>query len=243
MEIHCKEMRNATENLVRLLETWPCCTIATVRIHDLPERERAFFADFMPTASTAIVLGHHITTEEEWTWYATGTGGEHCAADDHARELCEIIKAKLVQLGHKTEIVNYPGTSGLQFRFVAEAAGIGAIGMNAFLFHPAWGPWIHLRVVATTAMLEIHPTISGNQLCNPCKLCRAECPAGAISDGAFSGLRCRTYRKSQGEYEPYGPKGEFMYCLRCAWVCPLGQQPRNGISEERGTTMDPRSNI
>lgn len=87
-----ENMRDMTGNLVRLVDAWPCCTLVTVRVLDLPERERSFFAHFMPAARTAIVLEHHITAEEEWTWYATGTGGEHCAADDHARELCEIIK-------------------------------------------------------------------------------------------------------------------------------------------------------
>ena len=212
--------------LVRLLDAWPCCTLATVRIPDLPEREQSFFADFMPAARTAITLGHHITTEEEWAWYATGPGGEHCTADDHARGLCEVIKAELKQSGHETEIVSYPDTSGLQFRYVAQAAGLGAIGMNAFLFHPMWGPWIHLRVVATTAKLHLHPRMSGDQFCNQCTLCVAECPAGAISDGAFSGLQCRSYRKARGEYDPYGPKGELRYCKRCAWVCPQGQRPQ-----------------
>jgi len=227
-------MRNTTDNLVHLIDAWPCCILATVRILDLPEKERSFFADFMPSARTAIILGHHITTEGEWTWYAGGAGREHCAADDHARELCEIIKAELVQSGHETEIVNYPGTSGLKFRFVTEAAGLGAIGLNAFLFHPAWGPWIHLRVVATTAILDIHPTISGDQLCNRCMLCIAECPADAISDGAFEGLKCLSYRKSQGEYDPYGPNGEFRYCMRCAWICPQGQRPQELDKREEG---------
>jgi epoxyqueuosine reductase QueG len=213
-------------NLVRLLDAWPCWTLATVRILDLPERERSFFADFMPAARTAITLWHHVTTEEEWTWYETGAGVEHCAADDHTRELCEMIKAELIQPGHETEIVNYPRTSGLQFRFVAQAAGLGTIGMNAFLFHPTWGPWIHLRVIATTAKLDIHPKISCDQLCNQCALYVTECPAGAISDGAFLGLQCRSYREAQGEYEPYGPRAELRWCKRCVWVCPLGQRPQ-----------------
>lgn len=59
--------------------------------------------------------------------------------------------------------MKYPGESGLQFRFVAEAAGLGRVGTNAFLFHPAWGPWVHLRVMATTAELEVRPKLSGEQ--------------------------------------------------------------------------------
>src|SRR5271157_906484 len=115
-------MRTIDDNLVRLLDARPCCTLATVRIPDLPEREQSFFNDFMPAAHTAITLGHHVTTEEEWTWHATEASGEHCVADDHLKGLCELVKAELIQSGHKTEIVDYPGKSGLQFRYVAQAA-------------------------------------------------------------------------------------------------------------------------
>ena len=90
----------------------------------------------MPGAVTAIALLHRITNEEEWTWYATADGGERCAADDHLRDLALAIKDALEQEGHDAELVKYPGISGLQFRFVAEAAGLGSIGTNAFLFHP-----------------------------------------------------------------------------------------------------------
>jgi epoxyqueuosine reductase QueG len=204
----------------------PCCTIATASVSQLPERERSFFMAFMPSARTAITLGHHVTTEEEWTWYVTEEGGEHCAADDHASELCHMIEVELTQSGYEAKAVEYPRTSGLQFRYVAQAAGMGTIGTNAFLFHPEWGPWIHLRVIATSAKLDIRPKVSGDQLCNSCGLCITACPACAISEDTFLGLQCRSYRKLRGEYEPYGPKRELRYCLRCAWVCPQGESPQ-----------------
>jgi epoxyqueuosine reductase QueG len=229
-------MKTMTDNFARLLDVWPCCTLTTVRILDLLEQERSFFASFMPRAHTAITLGHHVTTEEEWTWYATTAGGEHCAADDHAKDFCEAIKLELIKIGHQAELVSYPGESGLQFRYVAQASGLGVIGTNAFLFHPTWGPWIHLRVVATTAVLDIHPNVSGNQLCNQCALCISECPAGAISRDAFDGLLCRSYRRARGEYEPFGLRGEFRYCKRCVWVCPLGQQPQK--RNRQGETVE-----
>ncbi len=185
-----------------LMEAWPCCSLFSVRIDDLPERERSYFSTFMPQATTAIVLGHHIITEEEWTWYATGDGGEHCAADDHCSEICNAIRAELTRQGHEAGVVDYPRESGLQFRFVAQAAGLGEIGTNAFLFHPDWGPWIHLRVMATTAPLALSARVAGEQLCDRCGLCVSECPAGAIFDENFEGLQCRSFRKAIGEYEP-----------------------------------------
>ncbi|MDY6842757.1 MAG: 4Fe-4S binding protein [Thermodesulfobacteriota bacterium] len=185
-----------------------------------------FFNNLMPDAVTAIVLLHHVTTEEEWTWYATTDGGEHCAADDHARELCVLIKEELTRHGYDAKLVSYPHKSGLQFRFVAQAAGLGMIGTNAFLFHPEWGPWVHLRVMGTTAELDLCiDNVSGGQVCDGCGLCISECPAQAISENTFEGLKCRSYRKARGEYDPHGPDGLLPYCKRCILVCPKGPQP------------------
>ncbi len=199
--------------------------VASVKIANLQERERKFFDNFMPEAATAIVLLHHVTTEQEWTWYATACGGQRCDADDHLLDLCEAIESELTKHGHDSGLVQYPKASGLQFRIVAQACGLGVIGTNAFLFHPEWGPWVHLRVMGTTAELELQPAPTGDELCDQCGLCVTECPARAISDDAFEGLRCRAYRKSRGEYEPHGPNGLLPYCKRCVLVCPKGELP------------------
>ena len=209
-----------------------CCNVGAVPIQELAARERQFFASFMPDAVTAIVMVHHVVTEDEWTWYSTASSGDRCDADDHLRGLCEAIRSKLVKEGFRAQLVNYPGESGLQFRFVAEAARLGKIGTNAFLFHPEWGPWVHLRVVGTTAKMDLRPELSGNQFCDACGLCISECPACAITQNTFQGLRCRSYRKARGEYEPHGPKGLLPYCLRCAWVCPKGKQPIPRVRNE-----------
>jgi len=68
-----------------------------------------------------------------YEWWATFSGGDRCDADDHLRGLCEAIRKQLVGKGFHARLVKYPGESGLQFRFVAEAAGLGRIGTNAFL--------------------------------------------------------------------------------------------------------------
>jgi epoxyqueuosine reductase QueG len=203
----------------------PCCNLGAVPVQALAARERKFFASFMPDAVTAIVVAHHVVTEEEWTWYSPGGGEERCDADDHTRGLCEAIRNQLAERGYEARLVKYPSHSGLQFRFVAEAAGLGRIGTNAFLFHPTWGPWVHLRVMGTTADLDLRQELSGDQSCDACGLCISECPAEAISQDTFEGLRCRSFRKDRAEYEPQGPMGLLPYCLRCVWVCPRGEQP------------------
>jgi epoxyqueuosine reductase len=219
-------MGTLEERINTLMLSRPRCALATVPIDKLDEREKLFFAGFMPQAKTALALGRHITSEKEWKWYASDDGGEWCDADNHLRELCVRLGQDLERHGFESRTVDYPRESGLQFRYIAQAAGLGTIGVNAFLLHPEWGPWIHLRVMATTASLDLHPSLAGNQLCDKCLLCVSECPAGAISENGFDGLQCRSFRKEKGEYVPYGPERELRYCKRCVNACPKGEKPR-----------------
>jgi epoxyqueuosine reductase QueG len=220
------------EDIVKaMVDSLACCDVWTVSIDSLDTREAAFFRHFMPIAETAIVLGHHVVTAEEWQWYATENGGERCAADGHAASVCKELRQALTKQGFTTEIVSYPGESGLQFRFVAQAAGAGTIGTNAFLLHPVWGPWIHLRVLATVAPIGAKKGGECAQVCTECGICVSECPAGAIQDGSFDGLLCRRHRKAKGEYIPVGPQQELQWCKICAQCCPIGDKPqaRSGV--------------
>ena len=178
----------------------------------------------MPKARTAIALGHHVTMKSEWVWYRAADGSERCDADDHAAELCHLIKEKLELQGFPTKIVPYPEESGLQFRFAAQSAGLGSIGKNAFLLHHEWGPWMHLRVIATEASFEVD-FHSMDSICIECGECVEACPAKAITDESYDGLACRAYRQSKGEYRPFGPQRELKYCEICAQVCPIGVGP------------------
>jgi epoxyqueuosine reductase len=208
-----------------VIRKYPCCAIWAIPISSLDTREREFFPRFSPASRTAIVLGYHIVTKYEWTWFEKEDRLHHCDADDRSKKICKEIANALGVHGFRTDIVPYPGESGIQFRSVAQAAGAGVIGTNVFLLHPLWGPWIQLSVLATDAPSQDKP-VSHRPVCTRCGECVSACPAGAIRQDSFDGLLCRSYRTEKGEYIPFGPEKEFRYCTTCADVCPVGQKPR-----------------
>ncbi|NLJ35579.1 MAG: hypothetical protein GX358_05000 [candidate division WS1 bacterium] len=67
----------------------------------------------------------------------------------------------------------------LQHRIAATLAGLGEIGWSKVFLTPEFGPRQRLGVLLTTAELEPDPIVTG-VLCDRCKRCVAECPAGAI---------------------------------------------------------------
>ena len=212
----------------RLEQKYPCCHFGALAVHDLPEREEKFFRDFMSESVSAVVVYYHVADIKTWTWYQMPDGSERCDADDHAFEVCNQIKDHVHAQGLQCKIVPYPGTSGLQFRFVAQATGLGQIGNSAFLLHPEWGPWVHLRVLATTAPSEKVPSLTQKPkyICNNCNKCIEACLAGAFADG-FDRLTCRKFRREKGEHIPIGSKRIFQWCLTCALTCPIGEKPQD----------------
>ena len=63
-------------------------------------------------------------------------------------------------------------------------------------------------------------------MCHSCGLCSKLSPVGAITEDGFEGLQCRAYRRERGEYVPVGEKQVYHWCITCAQVCPIGDQPK-----------------
>jgi epoxyqueuosine reductase QueG len=218
-------MKYAEDVIDPVIRDYSSCASWAVPVSSLRTREREFLFRFSPASKTAIVLGYHIVTKDEWRWFVKEDGLHHCVADDRSKKICEVIANALGVCGFYTDIVPYPGESGLQFRSVAEAAGAGRIGINAFLLHPLCGPWIQLSVLATDAPSRYRPVCHA-PVCNRCGECISACPAEAIREDGFDGLQCLRYRTEKGEYTPVGPEKELIYCTLCADVCPVGRKPQ-----------------
>jgi epoxyqueuosine reductase len=68
----------------------------------------------------------------------------------------------------------------LNERMLAVACGLGEIGYSRMFLSPRFGPAIRLFPILTDAELEPDPMVE-NRVCDGCRACIKECPAGAIS--------------------------------------------------------------
>jgi epoxyqueuosine reductase QueG len=77
---------------------------------------------------------------------------------------------------------------------VAEAAGLGKMGIHRSLIHPKFGSFVLLGTVFIAADLEAEGRPLDYSPCVECKLCVAACPVGALKpDGYFDFSSCLTH--------------------------------------------------
>jgi len=202
-----------------------CCDIATVGIDEFDPKEKALLVDYMPTAKTAIVIAHHVTSSLEWAWFPFETErlNNTCAADLHAKSIVE----KLVNWLHNSDFVAmtlpYPGRCGVAFKYIAAKTCLGELGANYLFLHKKWGPWTHLRILLTDAVFA-DDTTEKIKVCDYCGACIKACPAGVIKDESFDGPCCGEYQKAQ--LQEKGIAGSYIWkCEICARVCPKGVKP------------------
>ena len=81
---------------------------------------------------------------------------------------------------------------------VAEAAGLGKMGIHRSLIHPKFGSFVLLGTVLIAEDVDRHAAPLDFNPCLSCKLCVAACPVGAIKpDGAFDFSACLTHNYQQ----------------------------------------------
>ncbi|MBV1862350.1 MAG: SCP2 sterol-binding domain-containing protein, partial [Nannocystaceae bacterium] len=109
-------------------------------------------------------------------------------------------------MGFPMEMQRFPGKIWVvSHKLIAEAAGLGRMGIHRNLIHPRLGNFVLLGTVITdlevAAEQESQP-IDFNP-CLECKLCVAACPVGAIKpEGAFDFSACyvHNYREFMGGF-------------------------------------------
>ncbi len=110
-------------------------------------------------------------------------------------------------------------------RALAMRAGLGFIGKNHTLIHPALGPQIFLAEIVTTLKLQPDRPIGGN--CASCNRCMDACPTGALRvDGQFDANKCISYLtiefKGPIPAEQAERIGNRLFgCDECVLACPV----------------------
>ena len=124
-----------------------------------------------------------------------------------ARLEAEGVPAMFPSMGFPMEVDSFPSKIWyVSHKPVAEAAGLGKMGIHRNLIHPKFGNFILLGTVLLGAEVsEVSRPLDYNP-CLECKLCVAACPVGAIgADGVFNFSSCFThnYREFMGGFSDW----------------------------------------
>ena len=129
---------------------------------------------------------------------------EFHATGDHVNDVCREIVRRLeddgiramnAPMGFPMEMESYPGKIWVvSHKLVAEAAGLGRMGLHRNVIHPRFGSFILLGTIFLEAELDEESQPIDYAPCVTCKLCVAACPVGAIkADGGFDAAGCLTH--------------------------------------------------
>jgi ferredoxin len=166
-----------------------------------------------PAARTVISLVCRMSVETVRSPARNMANQEFHTTGHEVNEVARRIVHKLSAAGHRAlnppmafpmEMDKFPGkTWALSLKTLAQAAGMGRIGIHRNLIHPRFGNFVLLGAVLLDQDLEQqHQPLDYNP-CLECKLCVAGCPVGAISpqgDFDFSACYTHNYREFMGGF-------------------------------------------
>lgn len=228
-------MKNGIDISVLREKLPACCNIAAAPVESYSKEGKAKIAEFMTSARTAVVLGHHIKASLEWLWFPfeSERGGSTCAADLHSKAIIENMERTFQSSGHRTLILPYPDACGIAFKQIAAGTKMGMIGDSHLFLHRNWGPWIHLRVLLTDAIVNA-PKASGDRdgICKHCGKCIKACPGKALKNDLHDLKACSQYQLA--ERERLRLRAHYKHkCEVCARICPAGEPPLEVVIRDR----------
>ena len=138
----------------------------------------------------------------------------------------------------------YCDTGPLMEKAWAERAGLGWIGKNGCLITQAFGSWVFLAVVLTTA--ELAPDTPHPDRCGSCERCLSSCPTDAfVAPRVIDARKCIPYLTIE-QWKPIATSldldGWAFGCDACQDVCPWNGKARDCDRAEfapRGGRKDP----
>lgn len=142
------------------------------------------------------------------------------------RSLSEFIDK---QAGRHLESRGYVDTGPILEKEIASRAGLGWIGRNSMLIHPALGSFFFLAEILTEMGLPPDPPFTADR-CGTCDLCRRACPTGCIlPDRTIDSRRCISYltveHRGPIPESLREPVGRSVFgCDICQAVCPWNRK-------------------
>jgi len=166
---------------------------------------------------------------------------EFHAATDEADDVGRAIVARLKERGiaamntapgFPMEMSDFPGRGWIvAHKRVAEAAGLGKMGIHRNVIHPKLGNFILLNTVLVEAEVPSQSVPIDFNPCLECKLCVAACPVGAVGgDGHFDAIACLNHN-----YREF--LGGFIDWVKTVADSPSGRAYRVKISDQETASM------
>lgn len=177
------------------------------------DAERPFILRAFPSTRTLVSVVTRMSPEPIRSTARSVANHEFHAATESVNHVARTLVARLRSLGISAlntaagfpmEMAEAPGRTWIvSHKIVAEAAGIGRMGLHRNVIHPVFGSFILLNTVLIEAEVDAESLPLDYNPCVECKLCVAACPVGAIgSDGHFDAVSClnHNYREFFGGF-------------------------------------------
>jgi ferredoxin len=178
--------------------------------------ERPFVLQAFPQTQSLISIVVRMSPEPLRSTARSVANKEFHAATDEIDMVARKIVLRLRDLGVSAlntaagfpmEMSETPGRAWIvSHKIVAEAAGLGRMGIHRNVIHPIFGNFILLSTVLVDAKVADESAPIDYNPCLECKLCVAACPVGAIaSDGRFDAIAClnHNYREFFGGFNDW----------------------------------------
>ncbi|MGW0249725.1 4Fe-4S binding protein [Nocardia goodfellowii] len=166
----------------------------------------------LPSATTYIAFCVRMNRDNLRAPQRSLANAEFNHADDDTNEVSRRITRALQDAGYRAvypapgypmEVDQFPGRIWvLEHKVIAQAAGLGVMGIHRNVIHPEFGNFILLGTVVTDAVVDEPTAPLDYNPCLECKLCVSACPVGAIMENNFDFQACYThnYREFMGGF-------------------------------------------